>query len=92
MPAVLKKYPDAKFIIVGDGPLKESSRKQVEKLNLENNVIFAGGIPNYELPKYYASADLFLGPSVTAKNGDSEGFGLVFVEAFYVSAVLSPLI
>ncbi len=80
MPAVFKKYPGAKFIIVGEGPLENELKWQVKELNLENNIIFAGGIPNCELPKYYATADLFLGPSVTAKNGDSEGFGLTFVE------------
>ncbi len=81
MPAVLKKYPNAKFIIIGEGPLKNNLKKQVEKLNLENNIIFAGGVSNWKLPKYYATADLFLGPSMIAKNGDSEGFGLIFVEA-----------
>lgn len=81
MPAVLKKYPDAKLLIVGEGPLEKNLKQQVEKLNLKNNVIFARGVSNRELPKYYATADLFLGPSVTARNGDSEGFGLVFAEA-----------
>ena len=81
MPIVLEKHPDAKFIIIGDGPLKDELKSQVKKLNLESSIIFAGGVPNNELPKYCATADLFLGPSITAKNGDSEGFGLVFVEA-----------
>jgi glycosyltransferase involved in cell wall biosynthesis len=81
MPAVLKKYPNAKLLIIGEGPLKSELKQQVKELNLENNIIFAGGISNNELPKYYASADIFLGPSIVAKNGDSEGFGLVFVEA-----------
>ena len=81
MPAVLQKYPDAKFIIIGEGPLENNLKKQVKKLNLENNIIFVGGVSNRELPKYYATANIFLGPSVTAKNGDSEGFGLTFVEA-----------
>ncbi|MEA1937281.1 MAG: glycosyltransferase family 4 protein [Patescibacteria group bacterium] len=75
MPAVLKKYPDAKFIIVGEGPSENDLKQQVKKLNLKNNIIFAGGVPNHELPKYYATADIFLGPSVI------EGFGLIFVEA-----------
>ncbi len=75
MPLILKKYPDAKFVIVGEGPLKRDLEKQAEELNLKNYIIFAGGIPNRELPKYYAVADLFLCPS------DSEGFGLIFVEA-----------
>ena len=81
MPSVLKKYPDTKFIIIGEGPLENDLKNQVKRLNLENNIIFTGGISNDELPKYYATADILLGPSITAKNGDSEGFGLIFVEA-----------
>jgi len=81
MPIVFKKHPEVKFIIIGEGPLKNNLKEQVKELSLENNIIFAGGISNNELPRYYATADIFLGPSVTAKNGDSEGFGLTFVEA-----------
>jgi len=81
MPIVFRKHPEAKFIIIGEGPLKNNLKEQVKELSLENNIIFAGGISNNELPRYYATADIFLGPSVTAKNGDSEGFGLTFVEA-----------
>ncbi|NOQ68336.1 glycosyltransferase [Patescibacteria group bacterium] len=81
MPAVLKKHSNVKFIIIGDGPLEGNLKKQVTELGLESNIIFTEGIPNSKLPEYYATADIFLGPSVTAKNGDSEGFGLVFVEA-----------
>ncbi len=81
MAKVLKKYPKAKLLVIGTGPLEEDLKKQTEEMSLQNNVIFAGGISNSRLPEYYAAADLFLGPSVTAGNGDSEGFGLVFVEA-----------
>ena len=34
-----------------------------------------------ELPEIYASADIFVAPSVTAKDKDKEGFGLVILEA-----------
>ncbi|MCB9371119.1 glycosyltransferase family 4 protein [Candidatus Woesearchaeota archaeon] len=43
--------------------------------------MFTGSIQNSELPRYYASADIFIGPSIIANDGDAEGFGLVFVEA-----------
>jgi len=81
MPEVVKKYPETKLLIIGSGPLENESKTQAKNLNLENNIIFTGAIPNNELPKYYATADIFIGPSVVAKSGDAEGFGLVFVEA-----------
>lgn len=81
MPEVIQKYPKTKLLIVGSGPLEETLKNQVKKLNLERNIIFTGALPNNELPKYYATADIFIGPSVIAKSGGAEGFGLVFVEA-----------
>ena len=42
---------------------------------------FTGGIPNGELPKYYAQADAFVGPSVVESNGTTEAFGVVYLEA-----------
>lgn len=71
----------AKLLVVGTGPLEQSLRQQTARLGLEQRVLFAGGKPNRELPAYYAEADIFVGPSVTAPGGDSEGLGVVFVEA-----------
>lgn len=81
MPEVIQKYPKTKLLIVGSGPLEETLKNQVKKLNLERNIIFTSALPNNELPEYYATADIFIGPSVVAKSGSAEGFGLVFVEA-----------
>jgi glycosyltransferase involved in cell wall biosynthesis len=81
MPAIIQEHPKTKLLIVGSGPLENELKKQIKNLNLENNVIFTGAIPNNELPSYYATADIFIGPSIIAKGGDAEGFGLVFVEA-----------
>jgi len=68
-------------LIVGHGELEQELRKKVEDLGLQKVVLFIGGIVNKELPPYYASADIFIGPSIQTVNGDSEGFGLTFVEA-----------
>ena len=81
MPRVLKKYSEVKLLIVGDGELADSMHGQVRQLDLEDNVIFAGSIPNKDLPDCYAAADIFIGPSVETDDGDNEGFGLTFVEA-----------
>lgn len=73
------KNIDAKLIIVGDGPL----RKQLESQSLQykEKVVFLGSKSHEELKTIYASADVFVAPSITAKDGDKEGFGLVILEA-----------
>ena len=75
MKLVLKRYPNAKLLVVGIGPQKSELKNLSKNLGIEKNVIFLGGISNRELPSYYATVDLFLSSTL------SEGFGLVFVEA-----------
>ena len=81
MPVILKKFPEAKLVIVGSGELKQQLIHLTASAGLEKQIIFTGAIPNKELPAYFATADIFIGPSITAAGGDTEGFGLTFVEA-----------
>lgn len=81
IPSVLRDVPAAKLLIVGSGELEEELKHQVLNLGLSNQVHFAGSVPNRKLPVYYATADIFIGPSIVTKSGDTEGFGLTFVEA-----------
>jgi glycosyltransferase involved in cell wall biosynthesis len=81
MQEVLKHFPESKLLIIGTGELHQELVNLANSLELQNNVIFAGAIPNSELPKYFATADIFIGPSIQAGGGDTEGFGLTFVEA-----------
>ena len=81
MPAILEKFPKTKLIIVGTGEIRQQLIDLVNSHRLEQQILFTGAIPNNELPVYYATADIFIGPSITAADGDTEGFGLTFVEA-----------
>ena len=82
MPRVLREFPAAKLLIVGSGELDGELAAQARNSPvLREHIVFAGGMPNNKLPAYYANADIFVGPSVKAKGGDTEGFGLTFVEA-----------
>lgn len=62
-PDVLKKMPDARFVIVGDGPDKQHLEKMVEKLELQDKIIFTGRIPADEVWRYYALGDVFVSAS-----------------------------
>ena len=81
MPAVVRDFPDATLVIVGDGPLRGELEAMVERLNIGEHVRFVGAIPQTDLPTYYATADVFIAPSIVAEGGDTESFGLVFAEA-----------
>jgi glycosyltransferase involved in cell wall biosynthesis len=81
MPALMKQNPEAKLLVIGTGEEKMNLQHLTQNLSISNNVIFAGAIPNNELPAYFATADIFIGPSIKVEGGDTEGFGLTFVEA-----------
>jgi len=81
MKDVLRYFPKTKLVIIGDGIERENLERLTKKLNLENNIIFTGKIPNEKLPDYYASADIFVSPSIIDSIGWGEGMGIVFLES-----------
>jgi phosphatidylinositol alpha-mannosyltransferase len=72
---VRQQYPDVRLLIVGRGKPKRYLRF-IESHGLEGNVEFAGFASGDELPRYYASADVFCSPAT-----GRESFGLVVMEA-----------
>ena len=81
MPAILAHVPNCRLVIAGDGPLREDLEALSASLGLDGRVIFAGAKRPEDLPAYYASADVFVAPSVVVDSGDTESFGLVIAEA-----------
>jgi len=53
----------------------------VESAGLQNHVKLTGPLSDADLLAAYHSADLFIMPNRTMPDGDTEGFGLVFLEA-----------
>jgi glycosyltransferase involved in cell wall biosynthesis len=77
--AVRQSLPQSELVIIGDGPLRTSLEEQASALNLP--VTFLGAISSDEVRKQMDEARILCLPSVTAENGDAEGFGLVLLEA-----------
>ena len=70
-PLILKEIPDAKFLIVGDGAIKNDLIKMVKELNLEEKFIFTANIPHEEVPKYINASDVCIVPKKPLKSGYS---------------------
>ncbi|MCI0419553.1 MAG: glycosyltransferase [Acidobacteria bacterium] len=81
MPEVLRRFPQAVLVVVGDGALRESLQLLARSMAIMDSVRFMGTISHSELPQFYATTDLFVGPSVVDADGDTEGLGVVFLEA-----------
>lgn len=78
---VLEKYPNIKYRIAGDGPLRPSLQTLIERLGLEGNIELLGWQSQDEIQQLYADTHIFILASVTANDGDQEGQGLVLQEA-----------
>lgn len=69
---VIKKIPDAKFDLIGNGPEEEKLRKIVSRKNLGSNIEFLGWIDRKDIPKHLTTASIGIGPlkltSVTEKS------------------------
>lgn len=80
----LRYVDNAMLVIAGDGPLRKQLEKQAETVCKETGktILFTGAKTHEQLSVFYASADILVMPSITAKDGDKEGFGLVMLEAF----------
>jgi 1,4-alpha-glucan branching enzyme len=61
MPAVIKRFKNAKFIISGKGQSDEMRKliAYAEKIGVKDNLIFTGYFPDKKLPKLYQAADVF---------------------------------
>ncbi len=61
MPAVVKRFPKAKFIVSGKGQSDEMHKltAYAEKIGVHSNLIFTGYYPDKKLPLLYQAADVF---------------------------------
>lgn len=76
MKKVLTKKKNVKLILVGRGLAGNRLKKLAKELKISENVFFAFSLSIKELVKHYASADIFVLPSLY------EGQGIVLLESF----------
>ncbi len=81
LPGVLNNFPEAELIIVGSGPMKDDLVELSNRLNLGNKVVCIDKVPQEKLLEIYSSASLFVLPSIVNKKGETEGLGMVLLEA-----------
>ncbi|MBI4829958.1 MAG: glycosyltransferase, partial [Candidatus Lindowbacteria bacterium] len=60
-PLVLRKFPETKFIIVGDGELRDCLTSLASQLSVNDAIMFPGFRPDAD--KYISALDVFVAPS-----------------------------
>ncbi|MES2307943.1 MAG: glycosyltransferase [Verrucomicrobiota bacterium] len=68
--------------IIGDGPLRESLKKQINQAGLEQEVELVGALTQRDVQSYYAQSDLFWHAGLVDGEGDRDGLPNVIPEAF----------
>jgi len=75
MPEVLKEFPDAKLVLIGEGPEEKRLKLKVERLKLEKYAEFKRSLSHERIPEELAKSEVFVLPSI------SEGMGIAIIEA-----------
>ncbi|MFH1610386.1 MAG: glycosyltransferase family 4 protein [Patescibacteria group bacterium] len=72
---VKREIPDLIYMVIGDGPDKDRLKQ------LSDNVVFIGPVPFEQLPNYYSVSHSFIMTPRKNMQGDTESFGVVYLEA-----------
>jgi glycosyltransferase involved in cell wall biosynthesis len=81
---ILKDMPNTKFIVVGGGSEKERLLRLAKDLEVSENVIFTGRLPNDQIPEYFSIADVYActtnsDAGLSASTGEAMASGLPVV-------------
>lgn len=66
VPAVLLECPETRFFIVGGSYPDQLAllQEKARELGVQDQIIFAGSVPNAEMPSWYTAADVVVLPSL----------------------------
>ena len=79
--SLLRSGVDVRLVIVGDGAERARIEARVREHGLDGRVAVRGRVSEAELQAAYAAADAFVLPAVVDRRGDTEGLGVVLLEA-----------
>ena len=81
-PQVLRSHPEARLLLVGDGPDRGRLERLADRVDVREAVVFTGSVPWEEVPAYTDAGDVFAMPCRTRLLGlEVEAWGIVFLEA-----------
>jgi phosphatidylinositol alpha-1,6-mannosyltransferase len=81
-PEVLGRHPDARLLLVGDGPDRSRLQRLVEESGARGSIHLSGAVAWDAVPAYVDAGDVFAMPCRTRLLGlEPEAWGIVFLEA-----------
>lgn len=80
LPGLLELGISVRYAIIGIGEDQEYLAKLAGEQGVADRVHFLGHVDMADLPRWYNACDVFVMPNRNI-NGDTEGFGMVYIEA-----------
>jgi colanic acid/amylovoran biosynthesis glycosyltransferase len=78
---LVKKFPQIKYTIIGDGILKNKYKKLINDLQVKENIKLDYWHTHDEYASILDKTHIFIAPSIVAQNNDQEGIPNVLKEA-----------
>ena len=88
-PLILEKCPEARFLIVGDGVMKDKLLEITSELGLSDKFTFTGRIPYEQVPFYINAADVCVAPFIKERNSK---IGLSALKTYEYLACGKPIV
>jgi phosphatidylinositol alpha-1,6-mannosyltransferase len=80
LPKLIRRYPNVRYLVVGKGPEENNLKRLASEVAVSEFVEFVGFVPDSQINAYYNLADIVVMPNREERDGDLEGFGMVFLE------------
>lgn len=88
-PLILQKFPDARFLIIGDGVMKDKLLEITSELGLSERFTFTGRIAYERVPLYINAADVCVAPFIKERNSK---IGLSALKTYEYLACGKPIV
>ncbi|AKB18893.1 MULTISPECIES: glycosyltransferase family 4 protein [unclassified Methanosarcina] len=88
-PFILEKCPEVRFLVVGDGIMKDKLMEIASKMELSDKFTFTGRIPYENVPVYINAANVCVAPFIEERNSK---IGLSALKTYEYLACGKPIV
>ncbi len=88
-PLIIEKHPEVRFLVIGDGVMKNKLLKITSELRLSDKFIFTGRVPYESVPLYINASDICVAPFIKRRNSK---IGLSALKIYEYLACGKPIV
>ena len=91
IPTVIKAIPNAVFLLVGDGEFKATLESEINKLNLQDSVMFPGRVAHIDVPRYVSAMDITILPDSNTHGSPMKIFEYMAAKKAVIAPDVEPV-